>query len=235
MKKTTLLLLFSLVAIFAWAGNNREQKSTERNQALWMIDNINDLCSHLANDIKTYEAADSLNEVVWEHRDNLDKLSKENLEQFVNKLISIKFFPTANLTATNPASWKDTACKEVAVNTNLYIFIQNTITKIYDDIYWKKQRIFDTFITITEYSKEPAETNTETVKRLLDTPEVRSFIGKQNIFYINALKVCLEVLKKLNSKNKELMQVTDDELSKMFDSIQTVEFSYPNDIESIIE
>lgn len=195
---------------------HREQGVKERNEALWMINNINNFCKKLTEDIKTLEAADSLNDIVWKQRDSLDKLSKDTLELFIGKLVSVEWYAPDNIAVINTAMWTDNACKQVVANANKYNSIKQFVIKTYDDILWKKQRMFDMLLTITEYSKAPAETSVETVKRMLESSETCSFIGKQHLYYINLLKGALEVLKKMNSKNKELMKVTDGELSEMF-------------------
>lgn len=257
MKKTTLILAFALVAIFAWAGNktectmkvqgnatmkevkgakqNREQKSTERDEALYMIYDINYFCKKLTNDIKAFEAADSLNQIVWKHRDNLNKLSEATLEQFLSKMVSMDNFLQADMTAMNTATWKDSTCKEVVANANQCIYIKNVITKLYEDIFWKKQRVFDAYFVVAEYCKEPAETASEAVKRLLDTPDVCSYIGKQHTYYIGMMKGSLEMLEKINSKSKKLMCVTDEELYEKFASDQTDQYNFHYKVESFAE
>lgn len=240
MKKTILILALAFAVNFAWAGNKsgratKVQGNVERSEALWMINDINDFCDQLTDDVKAFEEADSLSQIVWKHRDSLDKLSEETLEAFMGKLMSMDSFIPANLTATNTVAWKDAACKKVAANTKQYISFKNGVIKIYEDIFWKKQRMFDTFLTIVEYGKTPAKTPAEMVKRMLDTPEICSFIGKQHVFYINTMKGTLALFEKLNSENKKLMNVTDKELLEMFGNDHTESYSFQYNVKNIIE
>lgn len=247
MKKITLFLTFALVAIFAWAGNttdkevksvkqNCEQESTERNEALRLIHDIDYYCKKLAANIKAIETSDSLSQIVWKHRNKLNKLSEDTLEEFINKMISMGEFLPADITAKNTATWKDSTCKEVAATANPCIYVQNVVKKIYEDIYWKKQRVFDELMAVVVYCKDPADTPAEAVKRLLDTPEVRSYIGKQHLYNIGMLKGTLEMLTKINSKNKKLMRVTDEELLEMFASDhQTEEYDFHYKVEDFAD
>lgn len=221
-QKIRILVLIAILCLvmptfcMASSKQNREQEQAERNETLWMVNDINNFCKTLTANIKTLEAEDSLNDIVWEHRDSLDKLSKDTLELFLSKFVSSGWYAPVNMVSMNTATWKDAACKQVAVNVHKCNSIKQAVVKTYDDILWKKQRILDLFLTVSGYSKNPADTPAEIVERMLDSPETCSFIGKQHVYYINALKAFLEMLEKTNSKNKEVLLVTDEDLTKMF-------------------
>ncbi len=197
-------------------------KPTKQEDVLQVIYEIDNQCEKLDADIKAIEAADSLNEFVWDHRDSLDSMSKDTLELFLSNLISLQLdsYPPENAPTVNTDTWKGIVSEEVVDCVNIYLAYKITIKKMYDDYWEKKQRIADTFYAEVEYSKDEVETPAEAVKKMLDSPEIRSLFGKQPIF-CSILKAVRSTLKSMNTSNKNLMQVTDKELSEMFSNKHT--------------
>lgn len=239
MKKTTLILTFVLAATIAWADNKGEsltkaqvkeeakettsfkqqskKEKTERKDVLRVIREIDCLCENLASDIKVFEAADSLNEFIWDHRDSLDNLSKDTLELFLSNLNSIELtsYPPVNLYGMTTDTWKDIVNKDVAESVEYFLTTKIILTKMYDAFWEKKERVSDIFYAEVMYSKDKVETTAEAVKRMLDSPEVRSIFRKQSILCA-IMKSTRSSFMSMNENNKNLMQVTDKDLSEMF-------------------
>lgn len=246
MKKTTLILSFVLATIFAWADNKTEsltemrtnatatevketkqqgkQAPTKQRDVLRVINEIDNFCKNLASDIKELEAADSLNEFVWKHRDSLDNLPKDTLKLFLNSLRSVRLasYPPINIHAVNTDTWKDIVSEEVAEYADDYFVCKIVLTKMYDAFWEKKQRINDVYYAEVEYSKDKVETAAEEVRRMLASPEVRSLFGQQPMFCA-IMKAARSSLRSMNASNKNLMRVTDKELSEMFGDEQTAD------------
>ena len=246
MKKTTLILTFVLAATIAWADNKAEcltrvqanaaakgttsfkqqgkKEKTERKDVLRVINEIDCFCKNLASDIKVLEAADSLNEFVWEHRDSLDNLPKDTLKLFLDNLRSIQLtsYPPISIHTVNTDAWKDIVSKEVVEYAEYYFAYKIVLTKMYDAFWEKKQRINDIYCAEVEYSQDKVETTAEEVKRMLASPEVRSLFGQQPMFCA-VMKGTRSSMKSMNASNKNLMQVTDKDLSEMFGNEQTAD------------
>lgn len=193
-----------------------KKEKAERKDVLRTIYEIDNFCKKLASDIKVLEAADSLNEFVWEHRDSLNYLSEDTLDLFVSNLASTQIhFPLTNEHATNTDAWKDIVNEEVVKYVEAYFDFKAALLKLYNAFWEKKLRILDVCFAELKYSPNEPKTSAEKAKRMLASPEVRSSFGTLPIFY-GMMKATRSTLKSMNTSNKNLLQVTDKDLSEMF-------------------
>lgn len=197
-----------------------EQKQMERKESLWVIYDIDGFCEQLSDDLENFEEVDSLNDVVWNNLDNLDKIPKDTLNRFVYNLTSLAFagYDTTvdKIFGMNIDTWKNIDNNKFLSNAGQCLALKNRVIELYDKIVEEERRIQKTLITNLKYSHAPAKKIREYVKRILDSDDVRSFIGIHK-YYVSIMRLSLTLLKEYNATNKKIMHVTDEELMEIFD------------------
>lgn len=195
---------------------NSEQKQMERKAALMVIDNLDDFYDKMAKDVKDLAAADSLNYYVLENLDRLNKIPDDTLNLFLNNFAEFSFSvydnTTENIFTTNIDTWKNVGNDQFVEKAGKCFALKKMLIATFKERQERQTQVYDTLIAISVCSDKPLHNTRKIVRRFLKSQEVRLFINRQHRYYVTTLKMGLEIMKDQNKKNKELMQVTDEEL-----------------------
>ncbi len=201
----------------------REQRTTERTAALMIIHNLDNFCDHLANDIEELKVADSINSLVWQHSpDNLNHMPDSTLQQFLNNLLirnyTVEDQTAENIFSTNIDTWKSISSSQFIELAGECFSAKRMLTKLREELDEEKRQIYKPMMTATTYTDNPAKTLREAVARVFCSADLCCFIKKQHDYYLGGMQAGLEALREHNAQNKQLMNVTDEELQQFGDN-----------------
>ncbi len=203
---------------------NCEQRRMERTTALMVVHNLDDFCDKISGDAKVLEAADSLNLFVLNNLNRLDQIPNDTLELFLKNLanIDISIFDNSveNIFTTNIDTWKNIGSSEFVEKAGKCFAFKKMTIDLVNESRKEKLQMRDTLMTISEYSDPPVREPHEIVKRLFKSPITRPYIEKLHEYYIKWMKNAPAILKEQNTKNKELMRMTDNELEEFGDNMK---------------
>lgn len=212
----------------AWLQQH-EQRAMERTAALMVIHNLDNFCGRLATEIADMEAEDSLNTLVCQfYPDSLDQIADDTLQLFVDNLLSRSFVvndQTAdNIFSTNISTWKDITDSKFVEQGGKCFSIKRKMTELREELDDDSRRVYDIMTTTILLSGEQ-QTAREAAVLVLRSPVLRSFIQKQHEYYLGGMQVGLMALQEQNAKNKQLMNVTDEELRQFGDNQERKDYT----------
>lgn len=209
---------------------DREQKKIEKQSALMVIDNLDHFTCRISEYLEDIDDEDSLNLYVWKNLDNLNKIPNDTLELFLDNFnninISIYDNTAENIFTTNIDTWKNLGCSEFVEKAGKCFALKKMAIDYINELREMKQQVGDTIMAITVCCDRTTEDPQDIVKRLFASPVTRLFIIKQHTQYRMLIKIAASVLKDQNTKNKELMQVTDKMLENFGDNNNSVYYEH---------
>lgn len=194
-----------------------EQKKTERTAALMVIHNLDSFCDNLEDEIADLQRVDTINFVVWSQRSDL-QVAADTLQLFLDNLMNRNYSCDDNMVesvfGSNIETWTSIGNSEFIEIAGRCFATRHLANQIRQEMDEERKQLYYTCMTTFAYSEQPTRTLPETVERILHTPEFCYFINKQHQIYIPALQSTLTLIREHNEKNKQLMQVSDDELKQ---------------------
>ncbi len=216
----TLATFIGIVLTFgtAFAQQRYGQKKTERMAVLMVIGNLNYFCESLDTHIKDLEKRDSLNQIVYNDWETDKRLPEDTLRLFIESLLyrDMKLESnTAELVfSSNIEKWINIDNGEfIEMVGNCFAF-KHHVVKIRQEMDEEKQRLISTCMKTMVYTDNPIQSVQERVDWIFRSPEFCWFIRGQHQLYISMLKLDLMMLQELNERNKQRMQVTNEELKE---------------------
>lgn len=213
----TLATFIGIVLTFgtAFAKQHYGQKKTDRMAVLMVIGDLNYFCESLDTHIKDLEKRDSLNQIVWNDWKTDKRLPEDTLRLFIESLLyrDIKYENNvAELVfSSNIEKWINIDNgKFIDMVGNCFAF-KHHVDKIRQEMYEEKQRLMYTYMKTMYYTDNPTPSVQEGVDWIFRSSE---FCREQHLLYISMLKLDLMMLQELNKRNKQRMQVTDEELKE---------------------
>lgn len=202
----------------------REQKQMERKEALWVIYDIDEFCKGVGKDLELYKKINSVNMLVWANRKNLDQLPADTLNFFLDNLYTTYFLSrdntVENIFTTNIDTWKNIDNQNF-VRLAGYCF---SVKKELREVFWQLNKEYYNLnckvVLMYSYSFYQFKSTYEFIEQVIKSEEFRSLIGKLE-YIVSASEQMVADMEEANAKNKKLMHVTDEDLSKMFGNIES--------------
>lgn len=230
---STLGTIIGIIVTFgttAWL-QYREHRATERTAALMVIHNLDNFCDHLSTDIEELQAADSINSLVWRHSpDSLAQMPDSTLQLFLNNLLSRNYTvedqTAENIFSSNIDTWKSISNSEFIELAGECFSAKRMLTKLREELDEDKRQMYNLMMTGTIYTDKPAKTLREAVARIFCSADLCCFIRKQHEYYLGGLRAGLQALRDHNEQNKQLMNVSDEELQQFGDNQERKTYIY---------
>lgn len=198
-----------------------EKRKTERITTLMVIHNLDDFSEKLEDFVKHIDAQDSIIWYVWQHSENLDKVSEDTLGLFLGNLINFSDLIVDNsaesIFSTNIDTWKSIENHEFVEHVGKCFFYKNSTMKTIDDLWYDRHKIYYEMEVNLNYCNKPCRSRREAVERMFHIPKILFLINKLHTIYTPFLKMNLNTIKEENAKNKKLMKVTDEEMKRFRD------------------
>lgn len=210
-----------------------ERQQMEHTAALMVVHNIDNFCRSMEADLDALVHTDSLYSVVWEHVPNrLDKLADDTLQLFIESLLSRDFtvidHTAENIFSTNIDTWKSIGSSEFVEVAGKCFSVKQKLEQLQQEMNERKRRVYDTIMTTTLYTEQPAKSAREAAARVFRSAELCTFISWQHNVYLNVMQAGLAALREQNANCKRLMHVSDEELATFGDNNELKTYEYSN-------
>lgn len=216
----TLATFIGIVLTFgtAFAQQRYEQKKTKRTTAVMVVHSLSYFGASIETHIKELEKRDSLNQIVWNDWETDKRLPEDTLRLFTNSLLH-RDFRGENNTAesvfrSNIETWINIGNGEFIELVGRCFAARHIINQICEEMEEEKRQLWYTYMKTMYYTDSPAQSVQEVVDRVFRSPELRCFILKQNTQYIPVLKIVLMAMGEQIERIKQLMHISNEELSQ---------------------
>ncbi len=216
----TLATFIGIVLTFgtAFAQKRYEQKKTKRTAAVMVVHSLSSFCARIDTHIKDLEKRDSLNQIVWNDWETDKRLPEDTLRLFTNSLL-YRYLNGVDNTAesvfrSNIETWINIGNGEFVELVGTCFAAKHIINQMCEEMEEEKRQLWYTYMNTMFYTDNPAQSVQEEVDRVFRSSELRCFIRKQNTQYIPALKLGLMAIGEHIERIKQLMHISDEELSQ---------------------
>lgn len=200
----------------------RQEAARERHIALMVIHDIDSYCNLVENTVKEWEERDSINDFILDYvSEDSVEIADSTLEFFDENLFVIKDWTynstTQNIFNSNIEIWQDVSDKNFIENTGKCFSFMSRLEERHKEYYSYCMQAYESLLTNNEsIVADDISSFIQEVQRVLQEDDVRLYLGHLS-YTINDFNRALVAIRRFNEDNKKIMNISDEELSAIFD------------------
>ena len=200
----------------------------ERHVALMVIHDIDAYCDLVENTVEEWEERDSINNFILDYvSEDSVQIADSTLNFFLENLglcnVWAYNITTQNIFNSNIEIWQDISDKNFIENTGKCFSIMSSIDNLHEEYNSYLRQAYDSYLINVEFVLTDDISLRQEVQRTIQEADVKLAIDHLSRS-LDVYKSVLHIIKMFNEKNKKIMNISDEELSAIFEggSISTL-------------
>lgn len=206
----------------------RQEAARERHIALMVIHDIDSYCYLVESTVKDLEERDSINDFILDYvSEDSVEIADSTLEFFDENLFVLNDWTynstTQNIFNSNIEIWQDVSDKNFIVYAGICFDLMSAIEKEKEKYVSCRNQAFVSYVTNVEPVLTDDTSLRQDIQRTIQEADVKLALYQLSSS-LTMYKKHLDLIRKFNKKNKKIMNISDEELSAIFEggSISTL-------------
>ena len=199
----------------------RQEAVRERHVALMVIHDIEGYCDLVENTMEEWEELDSINNFI------LDYVSEDSVEiadstlEFFDENLFVRHYwayntTTQNIFNSNIEIWQDVSDKNFIENTGKCYGLMSVIDEANKQYNYYMQQAHDSYVRNVEPVVTDDTSLRQDIQRTIQEADVNLALYQLSSS-LTTYKKYLNLIRMFNERNKKIMNISDEELSAIFD------------------